>query len=102
MPSCPIEMSSPLYGPEPMSALKSMKESVAVGEFGSVLLKNSSTEENVWPPNCPAPGGGGRKKTPCRKMLNELKNENDSKFAPKVRTCLPRNRLKLFVNCHTS
>src|SRR2546427_5517164 len=56
----------------------------------------AASEENVVPP------GGANWKKPYRKMLNELKNENASKFAPTVTTCFPRNRLKLFVSCHTS
>src|SRR5207247_760553 len=38
----------------------------------------------------------------CRKMLNELKNENFAKFAPSGTTCFPRNQEKLSVSCHTS
>ena len=38
-------------------------------------------DEKVVPPNCPGPAGGGRKNTPFRKMLNELKKPNVSKFA---------------------
>jgi hypothetical protein len=35
-------------------------------------------------------------------MLNELKNENRSKFAPIVYVWLPRKKLRLFVSCQTS
>src|SRR5437763_16287704 len=94
-------MSSPLYGPAPMNDRKSIKESTAVGEFGSVLRKNWSRDENVVPPNPPG-AGGGRKNTPSRKILNEMKNENNSKFAPTLNTCFHWNRLTLSVNCHTS
>src|SRR2546426_12585757 len=62
-------------------------------------LMKSPSDENVLPK---LTGGAGRKNTPQRKMLKELKNENASKFAPTVTTCFPRNRLKLFVSCHTS
>ena len=66
--------------------------------FGSVSWKNSWSDENV----VPTPVCGGRKKTPLRKMLNELKNENVSKFAPTVKTWLPRKKLRLLVSCQTS
>ena len=35
-------------------------------------------------------------------MLNELKNENVSKFAPTVKVWLPRKKLRLSVSCQTS
>src|SRR5690348_17829292 len=54
--------------------------------FGFVRNRKSFNEENVLPPKCPVESGGGRKNTPYRKMLNELKNENRSKFAPRVMT----------------
>src|SRR2546430_4997820 len=79
-------MSSPLYGPVPIIPRKS------TGVADSVALKKSDKEETVL--------AAGKK--PSRKMLNELKNENDSKFAPRVMACLPRNRVKLSVSCHTS
>src|SRR5687767_14296726 len=106
MPSCPTARSSPLYGPVAVygNARKSMNVESRASEvlFGSVLKKNSSSEENVLPPKAPMVSGGGRKGSPKRKMLKELKNENTSKFAPNVTTCLPRNRETLSVNCHTS
>src|SRR5213079_3348566 len=99
-------MSSPLYGPlaEYGNPRKSMnvESFLRLVLFGSVLKKNWSSEENVLPPKPPIVSGGGRKNTPYRKMLNELKNENVSKFAPRVTTCFPRNQEKLSVNCHTS
>ncbi len=68
------------------------------GLLGSVSWKNSWSDENVLPiPVC-----GGRKNTPFRKMLNELKNENVSKFAPTVNVWLPRKKLRLSVSCQTS
>ncbi len=45
---------------------------------------------------------GGRKNTPFRKMLNELKKLNVSKLAPKVSECRPRNQVKLLVSWKTS
>src|SRR3954454_12230630 len=85
-----------------MKLLKSMKESAAKGAVGSVLLRNCSMDENVVPPNCPGPGGGGRKNTPFRKMLNALKKPKVSKFPPKVSEWRPRNKVKLSVSCQTS
>src|SRR5438552_3319898 len=101
-----MEMSSPLYGP--VAAYGNPRKSMNVESFardvlfGFVLRKKSSKDEKVLPPKAPIVSGGGRKNTPYRKMLNELKNENTSKFAPTVKTCFPRNREKLSVNRHTS
>jgi hypothetical protein len=82
------------------TALKSLmpRKSFTGGADGSVSRKNAASESKVLPTGMVY----GRKNTPCRKMLNELKNENDSKFAPNVSACLPRNRVKLLVSCHTS
>ena len=76
-------MNSPLNGVDDgvMKSRKSMK----LGLFGSVRSKNSSSESNV----VPMPVSSGRKKTPCRKMLNELKKEKSSKLAPPVSVCRP-------------
>src|SRR2546426_6297036 len=87
-------MSSPLYGPVPIKDRKSMTGPLA----GSVRLKKLARELKVVPLATPA----GRKKTPFRKMLKELKHENRSKFEPTVSECRPRNSVRLSVNCQTS
>src|SRR2546426_9478286 len=100
-----MEMSSPLYGP--VAAYGNPRKSMNVESFarealfGFVLRKKSSKDEKVLPPKAPIVSGGGRKNTPYRKMLNELKKENTSKIAPTVKTGFPRNRATLSGNCHT-
>src|SRR5262245_34479359 len=96
METCPTSISSPLKGPDPIIELKATRFGLA----GSVIVKNCASDEKVLPPKLGA-NAAGRKKTPLRKMLNELKNENRSKFAPIVYVWLPRKNETLFVSCQT-
>ena len=89
-------MSSPLNGPEPTYPGKSIGPP---SRSGSVAAMNSSMLENVEPtPSMSA----GRKKTPWRKMLNELKKFHSSKLPPNVKLCRPRNSVKLLVSWRMS
>ncbi len=76
---------SPLYGA--VAGVTKELKSTWFGFAGSVALKKSASVAKVVPPK--PVGLYGRKNTPCRKMLNELKNEKRSKLAPKVTTCRP-------------
>ncbi|MEJ2369869.1 MAG: hypothetical protein P8Y07_03330 [Gemmatimonadales bacterium] len=55
-------------------------------------MKKSSSELNV------VQKGAGQAKKPWRKMLNELKKLNVSKFVPTVIECLLEKKVKLSVN----
>ena len=82
-------MSSPLYGPLPTIALKFLR----FGFAGSVAWKNSASDEKVLPGGIAA----GRKNTPLRKMLKELKKLKRSKLPPNVNVCPPLKKLTLSV-----
>ena len=75
-------MFSPLNGPDPIIPLKSMRSES--GKAGSVRAKKSAKEENLASPI--KSRKSGRKNTPLRNMLNELKKLKYSNVAPIVTT----------------
>src|SRR5258705_12441414 len=87
-------MISPLNGPVPTIALKSLR----FGSAGSVAARNSASDEKVLPGGI-APG---RKNTPFRKMLNEVKEVKRSAFGPSGMVWLPRKKLRLSGGCQRS